>query len=642
MSRYNFDFLITGLILLILVLYHFKSQKKLGGLSNSIFYFFIVTAFADVIFDIISSLLIMDEDPNLASLTMLTLTVFYILQLIVPLAIVFYAQTLRQTTPLRIKREMYFWFIIPALILLLIIANCWNGLIFSVNADGVYCHGPLYFVMYFYGLLYALALSVVIVVRRDELSRENVAILWEFLIIESVTVVIQALRGDYLMTGFGLCLGITVLYLTISNPSTYIDHMTGAFDKHYFDRWFFEQRSRKKTVHVISVNLLRLKHVNKIFGNTVGNQLLADISKTLQGLSPYVQVFHISGNRFFLTMQTLTDYEQTREQVLNYFQGNFEVSGRSTPFPVSICGIIHAEKLPENTFIAYADYMASLVKDSKETVLIQSDDKMINGFIYEQEIDIFLNEAVEKDMFEVNFQPVFSLETNRYITLEALSRLWHPTLGYVPPDVFITRAEKTGHILQIGLLQLRRICQFVKEHEQIMGQIRNIKFNLSPIEILDYEHVQSLIDIIREYGLPFSYFQFEITETVATEYSDRLYDVLDMLKDTGISLCLDDFGSGYANLNTVLKLPFSCIKMDRSLLRGLNDDPQVAFFYRSLVSLLHEMNYKIISEGVETKEEEEKLREWGVDMIQGYYFSRPVSGQEILKMLEDNKEKSHC
>lgn len=82
--------------------------------------------------------------------------------------------------------------------------------------------------------------------------------------------------------------------------------------------------------------------------------------------------------------------------------------------------------------------------------------------------------------------------------------------------------------------------------------------------------------------------------------------------------------------------------MDRSLLHGLNDDPQVAFFYRSLVSLLHEMNYKIISEGVETKEEEEKLREWGVDMIQGYYFSRPVSGQEILKMLEDNKEKSHC
>lgn len=279
------------------------------------------------------------------------------------------------------------------------------------------------------------------------------------------------------------------------------------------------------------------------------------------------------------------------------------------------------------------DYMTTLVKDSKETVLIQSDDKILHGFLYEQEIDLFLDEATEKDLFDVYYQPIYSLESGCYTTLEALSRLWHPALGYVPPDVFITRAEKTGHILQIALLQFRRICSFIKGNPQIMEQIQNIKFNLSPVEILDYSHIQALIAIIREYELPFSYFQFEITETVATEYSARLYDVLDLLLDTGISLCLDDFGSGYANLNTVLKLPFSCIKMDRSLLRRLNEDPQVAFFYHSLLSMLHEMNYQIVSEGVETKEEEEKLRTWGVDMIQGYYFSRPLSDQDIVKML---------
>lgn len=166
-----------------------------------------------------------------------------------------------------------------------------------------------------------------------------------------------------------------------------------------------------------------------------------------------------------------------------------------------------------------------------------------------------------------------------------------------------------------------------------MKQIRNIKFNLSPLEILKYGHVQSLMDMIEEYELPFSYFQFEITETVATEYSANLYQAVDQFLKVGIGLCLDDFGSGYANMNTVLKLPFSCIKLDRSLLRGLNEDPQVAFFYRSMVSVLHEMGYKIISEGVETEEETKMLREWGVDMIQGYYFSRSVSGKEIVEML---------
>lgn len=635
MNTFNLDFLFAGLTLLFLILYHFKAQKRLDSISSHIFYYFIITAFADVSFDILCTLLVTSQNAALASLTRISLTIFYILQLSMPLSLIIYAQTLRKTSMEKIKKELAICFVIPALILVVIIANWWSGLLFSVDSNGIYRTGPLYMLMYCYALLYAGVLAFLTIIHRKDLSKENVAVLWEFLLIEAGCVTVQALYGEYLMTGFGISVGITVLFLTIGNPNTYVDHMTGAFDKRYFDKWFSEQQSKKKTIHVVAVNLMRLKQVNRVFGDDIGDQLLIEITQALQELSPYVRVFRISGNSFFLVMQTLTDYEQTRDKVLNYFQRNFEVKGRSMPFPVTVCGVIHGERLPENTSIAYVDYMTSLVKESKETVLIQSDDKILNGFLYEQEIDLFLSEAVEKDLFDVYYQPVYSLESGRYTTLEALSRLWHPTLGYVPPDVFITRAEKNGHILQIALLQFRRICSFIKENEQIMEQIQNVKFNLSPVEILDYGHIQALIAVIREYNLPFSYFQFEITETVATEYSARLYDVLDQLLDTGVSLCLDDFGSGYANLNTVLKLPFSCIKMDRSLLRGLNEDSQVAFFYRSLVSMLHEMNYQIVSEGVETKEEEEMLRAWGVDMIQGYYFSRPLSSHDIVKMLTE-------
>lgn len=636
MSTYNLDFLYAGLTLLILVLYHFKSQKKLDSISTHIFYFFTITAVADVSFDIISTLLMTTESPELVTLTKLSLTFFYLLQLILPIALVFYAHTLREVPLEKVKNEMLIWLIIPAIIFVLIFANYWNGLLFSVDKKGVYHHGPLYMLMYYYALLYAGVLALLTVVHRKELTRENVAVLWEFLLIEASCVIIQAWNVNYLMTGFGISVGITVLFLTIGNPNAYVDHMTGAFDKYYFDKWFREQVAKGKTIHIISVNLLRLKDVNKIYGNNVGNLLLIRVAELLQSISPYVRVFRISGNGFFLVMHTLADYEQTRDRVMEIFRESFEVGGINIAFPAVVCGIINGERLPENTFIAYVDYMISLVKDSKETTLIQSSEKMIDGFIYEQEIDIFLNEAIEKDLFEVYYQPVYSLESNSYISLEALSRLWHPTLGYVPPDVFISLAERTGNILKISLLQFRRICRFVKENEHIMEHIQNIKFNLSPVEILEYGHVQALTNIIREYDLPSSYFQFEITETLATEYSSRLYEVSDFLLDMGISLCLDDFGSGYANLNTVLKMPFSCIKMDRSLLRGLDEDPQVVFFYRSIISVLHEMNYQVVSEGVETGEEADMLREWGVDMIQGYYFSRPVNSQEIAQILTDD------
>lgn len=637
MKTYNFDFLIAALILLVLILYHSRRRKRLDSESNRIFHFFVITALADVSFDILCSMLIVAERAELVSLTWVFLTIFYILQLTLPIALVYYAQTLRETSAEKIKKEMTAWTIIPAGMLVLVVVNCFNGLLFSVDADGVYHHGPLYMLMYDYALLYAGALAVVTFLHGKEMTKRNVAVLWEFLFIEAGCVLVQAMHGEYLTTGFGISLGVTVLYLTISNPDTYVDHLTGALDKHAFDKWFGERQTRKRPIHVISVNFFWLKHVNKIFGNHVGNQLLMAIAEEFRKLGPHVQVFRISGKSFFLVMQTLEDYEQVREKVVRLFERNFEMDGRSVAFPAIICGIIHVERLPEQTFIAYVDYMNSLVQESRETVMIQSDEKTMNGFIYDQKIDIFLTEAIEKDLFGMYYQPIYSMETNGCIALEALSRLWHPTLGYVPPDVFITLAERTGQILKIGLLQFRRVCRFVKENERIMDQIENIKFNLSPVEILEYGHVQALLEIIEEFELPFSYFQFEITETVATEYSGHLYEVLDLLLEKGITLCLDDFGSGYANLNTVLKLPFSCIKMDRSLLRGLNEDPQVAVFYRQMISVLHELKYQIVSEGVETKEEVNKLREWGVDMIQGYCFSRPVDDRKILEILAQRK-----
>lgn len=235
-------------------------------------------------------------------------------------------------------------------------------------------------------------------------------------------------------------------------------------------------------------------------------------------------------------------------------------------------------------------------------------------------------------MFEVYYQPVYWIKEERYITLEALSRLKHQNMGMIPPDVFIGIAERQGLIAQIGLLQLRRVCRFIKENEHIMDSIRNVKFNLSPSELLKPGHSQVLIDIIKEFGLSPAYFQFEITETVATEYSESFCKAVEDFQNAGIGLCLDDFGSGYANLNAVLKLPFDVVKMDRSLLTGITCDEQAAIFYRSIVMVMQNMGYMIVAEGAETEEEVNLLRSWGVDMVQGYYFSRPLPEKELLKL----------
>ena len=144
-----------------------------------------------------------------------------------------------------------------------------------------------------------------------------------------------------------------------------------------------------------------------------------------------------------------------------------------------------------------------------------------------------------------------------------------------------------------------------------------------------------------EYEILHDWIQFEITETVATEYSASLGMVVDELTAAGIRLCLDDFGSGYANLNTVMRLPFSTIKLDRSLLFDICNDEKRAQFYQSVVEAFRKMNYHIVSEGVETQEEMEQISSWGVEMIQGYYFSKPLPEKELLELLkkQDNIER---
>ena len=185
---------------------------------------------------------------------------------------------------------------------------------------------------------------------------------------------------------------------------------------------------------------------------------------------------------------------------------------------------------------------------------------------------------------------------------------------------------------------MHRICAFLKEHPELMEQIQGVKVNLSPMELLKKGHIQQLVDTIRDSGLPPSFFSFEITETVATDYSETLWKTIDLFTSAGIGLCLDDFGSGYANLNSVLKLPFSVIKMDRSLLSGICTDEKSAALYRNTVSVLQNMGFTVVAEGVENPAELELLSDWGVDMIQGFYFSPPVSCGKLLELLVPGTE----
>ena len=629
---YNINYQVSALIIVVLLLHHFVTQKKLHNANTKIFTYVLILSGLYILFDLISTLVIMNYEPACESTILVILTATYLFDIMLPY-ILYCCAAVSWGKGKKIDGISLICTGVTVLMLILMLVNITEGWFFYFDQNTGYHTGAGYVVLYIYVLLYIVLVVHQTLKNREDLNVQKLGILGEFVVIEGVCMGIELYTQYVLLSGFGLALGLVFLYLTMNNPGDYIDSTTGVFDKQYFDNWIQEKLDKRTEFHLIAVEAFMLKQINKVYGSSVGDQLLVQIARELQNITGSVQIFRTTGNCFLVITDSLTEYERDRQQIEEYFQEPFVVNGEKINFPAIICGIINSEKMEqEDVLLAYVDYLVALVRHTDETVLIQSDDRILEGFRYEKEVEHFLKTAVEKDLFEVYYQPVYWIKEDRYITLEALSRLKHPNMGMIPPDVFIGIAERQGLIAQIGLLQFRRVCRFIKENEQMMESIRNVKFNLSPSELLKPGHSQVLIDIIKEFDLSPRYFQFEITETVATEYSESFCKAVEDFTNAGIGLCLDDFGSGYANLNAVLKLPFEVVKMDRSLLTGITCDEQAAIFYRSIVMVMQNMGYMIVAEGAETEEEVNLLRKWGVDMVQGYYFSRPLPESELLKL----------
>lgn len=633
MIQYNMDFLITGFVFLAVLLVHFVKVDRLNGLSGKLFWIFILEGLFTILADMIATFLCGQGDPAYSAIIMVATTIVYALEILVVFTFYVFIQELR-CCDRKIKKKHIVLTIIPVVVMeILVVSNLFFHQFFYCNSRGEYLYGPWYLLIYVYTMLFVVIAIWNCVIHGNEYEKNELQAVWEFIVIGFVCTAIESVHHELLLTEFGIAVGTVVVSWTIYNPQTVVDSLTGVYAKGHLNQWIPEQIKRGRTLYVLQINMWKLKQINKLYGNSVGDKVLVSRAEELTNLKEENDIFRIHGNQFLIFTRNKEDYEKTKRDVLQLFQMPVEIGDEKIDFPATICGIQNAHELVDlDMLLAYLGYLSVLKPKGDKTTLIENNETTKRGFLYEQRVKKYMNTAIEEDLFEVYYQPLYSVKDGHYVTMEALSRLKHPTLGMIPPDIFISQAEKDGQIIKLGKLQFRRVCRFMKSHTELMKQIGSVKFNLSPLELLNPGYSQDLIQIIKEFELPYRWFQFEITETVATEYSEELYKTIKDFRDVGIEICLDDFGSGYANLNTILKLPFSTVKLDRSMLNGICEDQQAALLYKNIVSIMQNLGHTVVAEGVETKEEVQLLKEWGVDLIQGYYYTKPVSRNELLSI----------
>jgi EAL domain-containing protein (putative c-di-GMP-specific phosphodiesterase class I) len=245
-----------------------------------------------------------------------------------------------------------------------------------------------------------------------------------------------------------------------------------------------------------------------------------------------------------------------------------------------------------------------------------------------------LRRAVEQAQFELHYQPKVDISTNRIRSAEALIRWRHPTRGLVPPNTFIPIAEETGLIVPIGEWVLREACSQVRAWiDSGMSPVR-VAVNLSAKQFRHADLVAVVRSALDDAKLQPGYLELELTESAVMEDAEKSAATLQILSQMGVHISIDDFGTGYSSLSYLRRFPLDKLKIDRSFVRDLMQNPDDASIVKAIISLAHNLRLRVVAEGVETAEQLSYLRELGCDQYQGFFCSPAVPAPAFVALLE--------
>lgn len=274
-----------------------------------------------------------------------------------------------------------------------------------------------------------------------------------------------------------------------------------------------------------------------------------------------------------------------------------------------------------------------MVKKEGEHSIKFCDQKILEQMERQQKIYDILNAelSLNSDKFQVYFQPIYSLQEEKFTYMEALSRLVGTELGDINPTEFIPVAESRGLAEKLGFVVLEKVCRFISENKNI---VKAVSVNFSAIQMANPKIIKIVLDMIKNYNLKPENIIIEITESMFIDNFEAVRKNMFELSKNGIRFYLDDFGTGYSNISNVVALPFNTIKVDRSLVLMMENSKKNALLVKSLVSTFKSAGLNILIEGVETPEQNEMVNSTGADYIQGFLYSKPLTASECLKILE--------
>jgi diguanylate cyclase (GGDEF)-like protein/PAS domain S-box-containing protein len=423
----------------------------------------------------------------------------------------------------------------------------------------------------------------------------------------------------------------------------YYDYLTGFQNRILFEERLgnilFDAKKNKKKGSILFIDLDDFKKINDSLGHDFGDQL---IKLSAQMLSLTVgqndEVCRFGGDEFIIFHphgETEIDDVELSKKILDIFSSPFEIGEMQVYASVSI-GIATYPKdgLDVCTILKNADAAMYMAKRTGKNAYCFYNQGIMSEIIKENELAKLMRTAIENSEFYLCYQPQYDIKTGKVTSLEALIRWNCPEYGTVSPAKFISIAEETGFIIKIGEWVLKDVCRQSKEWKNKGHKFDRICINISPKQLKHIGFLDMVKNVLAEFSVSTNDIEFEITENVLIEPFHQSIEILEALKYMGIKIALDDFGTGYSSLSYLKMLPINSLKIDKSFVDNICTSSDGISIVDGIISLSHKMNLTVIAEGIETEDQFNLLKERQCDKIQGYFISKPLSVEDVERLLE--------
>jgi diguanylate cyclase (GGDEF)-like protein len=420
--------------------------------------------------------------------------------------------------------------------------------------------------------------------------------------------------------------------------ATGLDRLTGLMTRDFFFQYCqeYDKFHPEQQVDAVIINFSKFHLINDLYGRNFGDRVLKSMAEGVRTVARAyggVACRH-NADSFYLYIEHQKDYEYLKKTVTDKLYNT--ISNTYVRLRIGIYPDFYRSCALQQRFDRALHACNSISRNAHDTEVAIYDNKMHEKELYEEQLLADIDDALTHNQINVIFQPKYDVSGDAPVlcSSEALIRWKHPKFGYVPPDLFIPLFEENGQIKELDRYVWRETARQIRRWKDMYGVTMPVSVNISRAEIFAPDLIDFLTGIVVENGLENSDISLEITETAYTDSVSNIVDAVAEIRNHGFKVAMDDFGKGYSSLNMLTNLPIDSLKLDMAFIKDIAIDNKEMHIVEFVLDVAKFLGVPVIAEGVESREQYLLLKESGCNIIQGYYFSRPLTSSEFGSLIE--------